>query len=150
MAIYTAYASAALVATSTKSIILLNPVSTKMTLTHIDISMDGNAAAAGVAFELYRVTTLGSAAGTAFTPRKTFDGDGAATVTALTNLTVEPTTVDPLQSWFLQPFGGCLPLDAVLDREFSAPAAGARLGIRYVNPTGGTTCNYRVGLFWSE
>jgi hypothetical protein len=149
MAIYTVNNQGALVANTTKSLILLNPVA-KLSLTHIDISMDGSAAAAGVRFDLYRVTTLGSAAGTTATVIKTYASDSASAVTGLTALTTEPTAVEVVQSWYVQPFGGLLPLDAVLDHEVVAPAAGSRIGLRYVNPSGGATCNYQVGLFWSE
>jgi hypothetical protein len=149
VAIYTQYDQRALVASTTKSLLLINPVP-KIILTHIDISMDGSAAAQGVRFDLYRVVTIGSAAGTTVTPVKTVPGDSAATATVLNNLTVEPTTVEVIQSWYVQPFGGLLPLDAVLDREIVAPAGGARVGLRYVNPGGGSTANVAVGLFWAE
>lgn len=149
MAIYTVNYQGALAANTTKSLLLLNPVP-KIALTHIDISLDGNAAAAGVRFDLYRVTTLGSPTGTTGTQIKTYASDASSTVTSLVNLTAEPSAVEVIQSWYVQPFGGLLPLDAVLDHEIVAPAAGARLGLRYVNPAGGATCNVQVGLFWNE
>lgn len=149
MAIYTINAQGALTANATKSLLLLNPVP-KVLLTHLDVSIDGSASAKGVRFDLYRVTTLGSAAGTSQTPKKAYEPDGASAATALINLSTEPTAVDVLQSWYLQPFGGVLIVDAVLDHEIGAAAAGARLGLRYVNPAGGSTDNYQVGLFWSE
>ena len=149
MAIYTVNANGALVANTTKSMILLNPVA-KLLITHLDVSFDESAAAKGVRVDLYRVTTLGSAAGTSQTPKKFYEPDGASAVTTLVNLTTEPTAVDVIQSWYVQPFGGLLPLDAVLDHEVGAAAGGARLGLRWVNPSGGSTCNYQAGLAWSE
>ena len=47
MAIYTVIAQGALVANTTKSLILLNPVP-KVLLTHLDVSIDGSASAKGV------------------------------------------------------------------------------------------------------
>ena len=151
MAIYSASVQGtSLVANTTASLILLAPVS-KILLTHVDISLDANAAAAGVRFDLYRVVTLGSAAGTTFTPVLNNPSDSASATGALTNLTTEPTTVQIIQSWYIQPFGGLLPLDAVLDHEIvTPPSSPARIGLRYVNPTGGATCHVAAGLFWSE
>lgn len=152
MAIFTAYDQRALAANTTKSLILLIPA-VKIVLTHVDISMDASAAAAGVRFDLYRVTTLGSPSGSNFTPVKTHPGDSASGLTTTNcrvNLTAEPTTVEVIQSWYVQPFGGLLPLDAVLDREIVGPASGSGIGLRYVNPVGGSTANVAVGLFWAE
>lgn len=149
MAIYTVIAQGTLVANTTKSLILLNPVP-KVLLTHLDVSIDGSASAKGVRIDLYRVTTLGSAAGTSQTPKKAYEPDGASTATALVNLTTEPTAVDVLQSWYLQPFGGVLILDSVLDHEVGAAAGGARLGLRYVNPSGGSVDNITANLWWAE
>jgi hypothetical protein len=152
VAIYTANDQRALVATTTKSLILLIPV-VKIMLVHVDISMDASAAAAGVRFDLYRVTSLGSAAGTNFTPVKYHPSDSASALTTTNcrvNLTVEPSSVEIIESWYVQPFGGLLPLDAVFDREIVGPPGGAGLGLRYVNPGGGSTANVAVGLSWAE
>lgn len=128
--------SAAVTASGTKTLWLLNPTVT-FDLTEIGISFDASAAFAGIGVELYRTTTLGAPAGTAFTPVKADQpADSAATSTTnLTNLTTEPTAVEILRSWFIQPFGGLLVLQFPLGREPQASGTSAnRLGLRYIAP----------------
>lgn len=130
-------AKTALTAAATKSLVLINPVTNPIRLTELSVSFDGSAAAQGIQVDLYRVATLGSPAGTSTTAAKlTDDNAPAATTTALTALTAEPTTVTVLRSWMVSPFGGLLVLQEVLDREPGAITAGARLGLRYTTATG--------------
>lgn len=128
--------SAAMTAASTKSVWLINPASDFFLIAQLSFSMDASAAAAGVGLELYRVTTIGTPAGTAYTPVKVNrQGDAAAaTTTALITLTTEPTAVEILAEWFLQPFGGVIDLEYPLGREPLAAAAGNRIGLRYITP----------------
>lgn len=128
-------------ASETKSLWLLNPTGDGIKLAEIGVSGDGSAAVKGTKLELYRVTTLGTPAGTSDTPRKqSAVGDaGAAQTTALINLTTEPTAVELIGGpWFIRTDGGVLVIQWPLGREpFGAPA-GARIGLRYTTPTGVT------------
>ena len=139
--------SVALTAASTKSLILLNPVSSEVTLTEFAVSFDGSVAAASVGLEIYRVTTLGSPAGTTGTVVQTFQGLPAAATTGLTALTTEPTTVEVMKEWFLTPFGGTLHIQSPLGREVINTTS--RLGLRYITPTG-VSPNARAFFEWEE
>lgn len=125
-----------LTAAATKSLWLLNPVGDFFLLAQLGVSLDASAAAAGVRFELYRVTTIGTPTGTAATPVRVNRSTEAAAsaTTALTELTAEPTAVEVMAEWYLQPFGGLLDLQYPLGREPLSPAAGARMGLRYITP----------------
>jgi hypothetical protein len=110
--------STALTASATKSLWLLNPVSDFFLLAQFGISLDASAASAGVGVELYRTTTLGTPAGTAATITKVnrIGDTAAATTTGLTVLTTEPTAVEVLADWFIQPFGGLFDVQYPLQR----------------------------------
>lgn len=125
-------------ASSTKSLWLLNPVTNQASIIGIDVSMDGSAAAASVQFDLYVVTTIGSAAGTTATVNKMNPGVPAASTTGLTALSTEPTTVVVLASWYVTPFGGLFPYQLPLGREFVMAGAGSRWGFRYITASGVT------------
>jgi hypothetical protein len=127
-----------LTAAATKSLVLLNPVSNQFVLTQISISLNGSAAGTAVEFDLYRVVTIGSAAGTTGTENALNPLTQAATTTSLTSLTTEPTTVLVLDSWYIQELGGLMVLQYPLGREPLAATAGARYGIRYVTPAATT------------
>jgi len=143
--------SVALTASSTKSLWLLNPVSDFFLVAEVSASMDASATAAGVGFELYRTTTVGTPAGSSYTPVKVNrQGDAAAaTTTALTALTTEPTAVEIICEWFLQPFGGLIVLQYPLGREPMGAAAGNRVGLRYITPAG-VTPNCRSYAYFDE
>lgn len=134
-----AQAAAALAASGTKSLILVNPTNT-FWLTELGISFNASSASAGVLFELYRTTTLGSPTGTTYTPVKgNNSSDQSATVTALTNLTAEPTAVEILRTWYLQPFGGLYVFQYPLGREpMMSGTSSQRIGLRYTGVTGVT------------
>lgn len=152
MALYsTRTGSVALTAASTKSLWLLNPVTDFFVIAEISVALDASAAAAGVGIELYRVTTLGSPAGTTATFTKVNNIADAATptTTGLVNLTTEPTAVEVLADWFLQPFGGLLDIQYPLMREAKAAAAGARLGLRYTTAAG-VSPNCRAYVWYDE
>jgi hypothetical protein len=127
-----------LTAASTKSLWLLNPAGDFFILAQLGVSFRASAASDTVGVELYRTVTLGSPAGTTATVAKVNRvGDAAAAnTTGLTVLSTEPTSVEVLADWELQPFGGLLDLQYPLGREALAAAAGARLGLRYVTPAG--------------
>ncbi len=129
-----------LTASATKSLILLDPVTNEAVLSQISISLDGSAAATGVQIDLYRATTYGSPAGTTGMGNKLDPITQAATTTALTALTTEPTTVAVLDSWMVQPFGGLLVVQFPLGREpkMQAATANTALGIRYTTASGVT------------
>ena len=126
----------ALTAASTKSLILLNPVTNPTTIFGLDVSFDSNVATLGIKIDLYIVTTIGTPAGTAAVVNKMSADSGATATTAgLTALTAEPTAVTVLCSWYEQPFGGWYPTQLPLGREFKMAAAGARWGVRYTTAT---------------
>lgn len=114
------------------SLILVNPTNF-FVVTEVGVSFNASASSAGVLFELYRTTTLGSPAGTVFTPIKsTLSADQAATATALINLTTEPTAVEILRQWYLQPFGGPYVFQFPLGREPAMSGTSTnRVGLRY-------------------
>ena len=120
-----------LTASATKSLILLNPVTNRAVLTEISIGLNGSAAGTAVQFDLYRVVTIGSAAGSTGTENLLDPATQAATTTSLINLTTEPTTVSVLDSWEIQELGGEMVIQYPLGREPVLAAAGARVGIRY-------------------
>lgn len=129
---YIVSATFSMVASTAKTLILLNPTNA-LTLSEVDASFDSNAVQPAALVELYRTTTLGSPAGTSFTPVKgSTPADQAASVTALVNLTAEPTAVEILRHWWVQPFGGRLgPLQFPLGRELVAAGSSVnRLGLR--------------------
>lgn len=129
-----------LVAAATKSLWLLNPVTDFFVLAQFAFSFNATASSATVAVELYRTTTLGAPAGTTATFTKVNRvGDAAApTTTGLVNLTTEPTAVEILADWEIQPFGGALDLQYPLQREPIAASAGQRIGLRCVTPAATT------------
>lgn len=140
----------ALSASATKSLVLLNPVTNKARITAVKISMDGSAAAQGIRYETYRVTTVGSAAGTTGTVNQCDTSDQAATTTALTALTVEPTTIVVLDPVLLQQIGGLYVLQGPLGREEDVLApAGSRWGIHAVTPSGIST-NVSCTVYFEE
>jgi hypothetical protein len=143
--------SVALTASSTKSLWLLNPVTDFFLIAQVGISFDASAASAGVGIELYRTTTLGTPAGTAATITKINRIADAATpaTTGLTALTTEPTAVEVLADWFVQPFGGLFDVQYPLQREPLASAAAQRIGLRYVTPAA-VTPNCRAYVWIDE
>lgn len=132
---YRVYTGAwATTAASTKSFWLLNPVTNDFIITEIGVSFDGAAAAAGVLCELYRVTTLGSPAGTTAVESKMDPSIPAATTTGLTKLSTEVTTPENLLGWYVAPGAGLVILQFPLGREPLARGAGARMGFRWTTP----------------
>lgn len=129
-----------LVASATKSLWLLNPVTDFFVIAQMAISFKATASSDTVAVELYRVTTIGTPAGTTATMTKINRVSDAAnpTTTGLVNLTTEPTAVEVLADWEVQPFGGLLDMQYPLQREPISAAAGARIGLRAVTPAGVT------------
>lgn len=141
--------STTLTASSTKSLILLNPVARGIRLTRLGVAFDASTSSAGVGLELYIVTAIGTPAGTTGTINKYGDPAAAnADTTALTILTTEPTTVVAYEDWFVQPFGGTLVVDFPLGRELTTGAAGNRIGIRYTSGT--ATPNCRAYMVWEQ
>jgi hypothetical protein len=127
-------------ASATKSLWLLNPVTDFFVLAQFAVSFNASASSATVAIELYRVTTIGTPTGTTATFAKVNRvGDAAApTTTGLTNLTAEPTAVEVLADWEIQPFGGVLDIQWPLQREPIGAAAGSRIGLRATTPAATT------------
>lgn len=127
--------SVALSGNATKSLILINPATVGFRITELGISFDQSSSATAVRVDLYRVVTIGSAAGgTATIVKANSPSDAAAQSTGLTALTTEPTTVEILRSWFIQQFGGLLVLPFPLGREPAAAGTGQRLGLRAITP----------------
>lgn len=129
-----ASAPAALSASATKSLALLNPADDKIRLVQFSVAFDNSTAATAVRVDVYRTTTVGTPAGTSTTPVKGDPGDAAAETTALTNLTTEPTAVELLDSFYLPQAAGVFTLQYPLGREPIGAAAGQRIGIRAVTP----------------
>lgn len=128
--------SVALSASATKSLWLLNPATDGFIPIEIGVSFDSSTATTAVRVDLYRTTTLGSPAGTTATIVKVPDPNlAAATTTGLTALSAEPTAVEILCSWFIQPAGGTFVEQWPMGRELGAAAAGARIGLRAVTPS---------------
>lgn len=79
--------------TTAKTLLLLTvPIGTMTTLVSASITNQSNLTNQQLEACWQRVTTIGSAAGTAATPAKHESGDAAAATTVLVNLTTEPTT----------------------------------------------------------
>lgn len=129
-----------LTASATKSLWLLNPVTDFFKLAQLAISFNAPASSATVAVELYRTTTIGTPTGTtAIFTKVDRVGDAAApTTTGLTNLTAEPTAVEVLADWEIQPYGGLIDLQYPLGREPLAQTTGARIGLRCTTPASTT------------
>jgi hypothetical protein len=153
MTIYGARTAGAitLTASATKSVWLLNPATDFFVIAQMAVSFKATAASDTVAIELYRTTTLGSPTGTTATFTKINRvGDAAApTTTGLINLTAEPTAVEVLCDWEIQPFGGVIDLQYPLQREPLAAAAGQRIGLRCVTPAA-TTPGVRSYVWFDE
>lgn len=153
MALYSTRTAGAitLAAAATKSLWLLNPVTDFFVLAQFGVSFNASASSATVAVELYRVTTIGTPAGTAATMVKVNRvGDAAApTTTGLINLTTEPTAVEILADWEVQPFGGLIDIQYPLQREPLAAAAGQRFGLRVTTPAA-TTPGVRSYVWYDE
>ena len=128
----------ALSAGATKSMVLINPVTNNAKIIGDDISFDSGSALTAIRFDLYKVTTLGSPAGTSATLDVMDDTDPvAATCTALTALSAEPTTVAAIHSGFIQPIGGGVPQPLLPNgREYKLKGGGSRWGIRLITPSG--------------
>ena len=137
-----------LTAASTKSLILLNPVTNRAVVTEVSISLNGSAAGTAVQFDLYRTNTLGTPAGTTGTENVLDPATQAATTTSLTALSTEPTSVFVLDSWEVQELGGLIVIQYPLGREPVLAAAGARVGIRYT--TAAATTPVCVCTVWFE
>lgn len=140
-----------LTAASTKSLWLLNPVADFFVIAQLGVSFKATASSDTVGIELYRVTTIGTPAGTTAVHTKVNRiGDTAApTTTGLVVLTTEPTAVEVLADWEVQPFGGLLDLQYPLQREPIAAAAGQRLGLRYITPAA-VTPGVRAYVWYDE
>ncbi|MEK6443646.1 hypothetical protein [Pseudonocardia sp. T1-2H] len=138
--------SIALSASATKSLILLNPTIT-FCVTEVGISFDSSASSAAVTVDLYRTTTLGAPAGTTATfVKENANADSSssnATASSLVNLSAEPTAVEVIRSFFVQPFGGLVVLQFPLGREPQMTGTTTqRLGLRVTTP-GAVTPNVR-------
>lgn len=142
--------SVALVASATKTIVLVNPAVVGIRLTEVGVSFDPAAAVVAPRVELYRVTTIGSPAGSGgVIVKANAPLDVASQSAALTNLTTEPTAVEVLRQWFIQPAGGLFVLQHPLGREPATSGAGARIGLRIVTAAA-VTPNCSVYLEWEE
>jgi hypothetical protein len=138
-------------ASATKSLWLLNPATDFFVIAQFGFSFNASAASSTVAVELYRVTTIGTPAGTTATFTKVNRVSDAATptTTGLTALTTEPTAVEVLADWEIQPFGGVLDMQYPLGREPISAAGGARVGLRVTTPAS-TTPGVRSYCWFDE
>lgn len=125
---------------ATKTLILLNPAGAGITLVEMGVSLDNTTTnAEPVLIEVCRATTLGSPTGTTGTLVVADEAFEAATATALTMLTAEPTTYAVLAGWYVQPNSGLFVVQWPLGREIArTKAAGQRIGLRYTTVSGVT------------
>lgn len=132
----------ALSASTTKHMWLLSsPATTGKIIkpTKIHLGFDGSSALPSIRWQLYRVTTLGSPAGTTGTIVKYGEAATSANTpvtTALVNLTTGPTAFEILEENYLTPFGGTLIMDFPDGKEPWGPASGNRLGFCVIVPSG--------------
>jgi len=141
-----------LVANLTKSVILIPTGSTSyFSIVEIGFSVDSAVAAQAIGVELYAVTTIGSPAGTSFAPVLVQRGTGSAAQTgsALINLSTPPSVVEVIKDWFVPPTG-LLVVQFPLGREPQSFPSGQRIGLQYVNPSGGSTSNFRAYIEFEE
>lgn len=132
-------ASLALTASTTQSLVLINPAVVDIVINEIGVSFDSASAATAIEVDLYRTTNSAGAAGSSATPiRGTRPGGTAAQSTALTNLSAEPTAVEVLRKWFVSPASGMLVLQFPLGKEPTGLGAGQEIGLRVITPAGVT------------
>lgn len=137
--------SVALSASATKSLWLINPATPGFRLTEVAVSFDASTASVAPRVELYRITTIGPATGTNTPPiRVNAPLEIASQSTAQTVITSEPTAVEVLRQWFIQPGGGLVVLQYPLGREPAAAGGGQRIGLRVITPAAVTpnVCSY--------
>lgn len=144
----------ALSASTTKHLWLLNsPATTGKPLkpTKLHLGFDGSSALPSIRWQLYRVTTLGSPAGTTGTIVKYSDPTNPNTppTTALVALTTGPTAIEVLEENYLTPFGGTLIMDFPDGKEPFGIASGQRMGFCVVVPAG-VTCNTISSVVFNE
>jgi hypothetical protein len=143
----------ALSASATKHLWLLaSPASTgkPIKLTKVHLGFDGSTAVPSIRWQLYRVVTLGSPAGTTTVPTKYSDvALPTAQTTALTALSTAPTSFEVLEESYITPFGGSLVMDYPQGREPYGAASGSRLGFCVITPSG-VTCNAISAVVFDE
>lgn len=139
-----------LAAAAAKSLILLNPVTDPGEIIEVLLGFGAVLDQADVAAELYRVTTLGSPAGTSGTVVKDNPSASAADWTGLVNLTTEPTAVEVIRSFYVPVQKGQSWWAFPLGREIDVLGAGSRVGLRLVNDGGSsmTAVNCRATIAW--
>lgn len=124
----------ALVASQTKTVVnLLSSAADVPLLTEIGVSIgDTSTTLTPVRVDLCLSTQGVVGTGTAFTPLQVYGGDTAApNVTALVNYSVEPTTLTPIRSWYVNPASGLLVIQFPLGREPTPRVSGATGGNLY-------------------
>ena len=128
--------SVALTASATKSLVLVDAGVNEIEVVKFGVFFDAEADLAGIRAELYRVTTIGTPAGTTTTPTKVKEASGAADATSLTNLTTEPTAVEVIGGpYFVRPDGGGIEIANPLgDEETQRTATDGRIGLRVITP----------------
>lgn len=126
----------ALTASATKSLFLVDAGVNEYELIEFGVGFDAEADVAGIRIELYRVTTIGTPAGTSTTPLKINEASGAADATSLVNLTTEPTAVEVIGGpWYLRPDGSEMVIQYPLgDEATQRTATDGRIGLRVVTP----------------
>lgn len=143
----------ALVGGETHSLMVFQPTSASLfTIIEIGFSIDSATAAAGVGLELYAVTTVGTISGGSFTPVIVKRGSGIAaqTLVKVPPFTNEPTAVEVIKDWSVPPTG-LFVIQFPLGREpESFIGTALPMGLRYVNPAGGSTAKYRAYMEFEE
>lgn len=123
---------------ATTSVWLLNPVTVSFKIIEIGISLDNVVTnAEPVQFVLYRTITVGTPAGTSFTPKSLDETFETAQTTALVQLTTEPSTTQVLGGqWYIQPNSGLIVIQYPLGREPTSKGGGQRTGLTATTVTG--------------
>lgn len=131
----------ALSASTPKTLILINPTIT-FRVTELGISFNASAATNAVTVDLYRTTTLGSPGGTAATfvrDNDSADTGSSNTASSFVNVTPEPTAVEIIRSFYVQPFGGLVVIQFPLGREpMMSGTSTNRIGVRVTTPAATT------------
>ena len=134
-----------LTSNSTKTLVLLNPVTNLFKIRQIDFSFDDATVASGVQMDIYRVNTLGTPTGLTATVQQFDARDTVPTTTALIatttsgGISTEPSSVFVIASYLIQPLGGLYSIPFPYGAEIIGQGAGSRIGVRYNNPANVST-----------
>jgi hypothetical protein len=140
---------------ATTTLLLVTPGAVAIKVRQFDIALGSAGVAEELQFDVYRVETLGTPEGEAYTPLAADERDGAANAAAKILETgkevfkKEPTAVKVLASYLIQPLGGLFSVPFPYGGEVGTKVSGAGIGIRAVTPVG-VKCTGIVNLWFEE